>query len=232
MTVDSAVPRHIAFIMDGNGRWAQSKGLPRLEGHRAGIETIRKLANYALELKIPFITLYAFSSENWKRPPEEIKGLFKLMAQAIKKESEELHRRNVRLRHLGRTDGLDHNIVRDITEAVALTRDNTSLNLSIALNYGGRLELVDAVKNILARGAKPDDIDEQFVANHLYTAGLPDVDLLVRTAGEMRISNFLLWQSAYAEYYATPVFWPDFNKAEVEAALTEFSRRKRRFGGL
>jgi undecaprenyl diphosphate synthase len=232
MAVDSTVPRHIAFIMDGNGRWAQAKGLPRLEGHRAGIETIRKLANYALELKIPFITLYAFSSENWKRPPEEINGLFKLMAQAIKKESKELHSRNVRLRHLGRTDGLDLNIITDITEAVALTRDNTSLNLSIALNYGGRLELVDAVRNIIASGTKPDDIDEQFVANHLYTAGLPDVDLLVRTAGEMRISNFLLWQSAYAEYYATPVFWPDFNKAEVEAALAEFSRRKRRFGGL
>jgi len=154
------------------------------------------------------------------------------MAQAINKESQELHRNNVRIRHLGRTDGLDQQIVRDIAQAEELTCSNTGLNLSVALNYGGRQELVDAIRAILADKIMPNMVDEGIIASHLYTAGLPDVDLVVRTAGEMRISNFLLWQSAYAEYYATPVFWPDFDKNDVDAALVEFSRRRRRFGGL
>ena len=232
MAAEIALPRHIAFIMDGNGRWAQARGLPRLEGHRVGIEAIRRLASYATELAIPYITLYAFSTENWKRPAEEVRGLFKLMAQSIKKESRELHRNNVRIRHLGRVQGLDKPIVNDIAEAEGLTRSNTGLNLSIALNYGGRQELVDAIKAAIGAGIRAEDINENIISRHLYTAGLPDVDLLVRTAGEMRISNFLLWQSAYAEYYSTPVLWPDFDREDVDRALSEFSSRKRRFGGL
>ncbi len=232
MAVDIVLPRHIAFIMDGNGRWAQARGLPRLEGHRAGIDTIRRLAGYATELAIPYVTLYAFSTENWKRPAEEVGGLFRLMAQSIKKESQELHRNNVRIRHLGRTQGLDKKIVDDIAEVVELTRFNTGLNLSVALNYGGRQELVDALQAIVSEGGKAHGISENIISEHLYTADLPDVDLVVRTAGEMRISNFLLWQSAYAEYYSTPVLWPDFGRKDIDQALTEFSTRKRRFGGL
>jgi undecaprenyl diphosphate synthase len=227
-----SLPIHIAVIMDGNGRWAQARGLPRLEGHRAGIEAIRRLANSAQDLGIPYITLFAFSTENWKRPVEEVKGLFKLMAQSIKKESMELHRSNVRIRHLGRKEGLGENVIKDINDVIELTKGNTGLNLTIALNYGGRQEIVDALQSIIKTGLEPTEVNANTISERLYTAGLPDVDLVVRTAGEMRISNFLLWQSAYAEYYSTPVFWPDFNRAEVDKALAEFSRRKRRFGGL
>jgi undecaprenyl diphosphate synthase len=227
-----SLPIHIAVIMDGNGRWAQARGLPRLEGHRAGIEAIRRLANSAQDLGIPYITLFAFSTENWKRPVEEVKGLFKLMAQSIKKESMELHRSNVRIRHLGRKEGLGENVIKDINDVIELTKGNTGLNLTIALNYGGRQEIVDALQSIIKTGLEPKEVNANTISERLYTAGLPDVDLVVRTAGEMRISNFLLWQSAYAEYYSTPVFWPDFNRAEVDKALAEFSRRKRRFGGL
>ena len=227
-----ALPRHIAFIMDGNGRWAQARGLPRLEGHRAGVETIRRLANYTAELRIPYITLYAFSTENWKRPEEEVRGLFRLMAHSIKKESRELHNNNVRIRHLGQVPGLDPNIARDIAEVVELTRLNTGLNLSVALNYGGRQELVDAMRSIGAEKLRTEEVDEGAIDARLYTAGLPDVDLVVRTAGEMRISNFMLWQSAYAEYYTTSILWPDFGKDDLDKALSEFSRRRRRFGGL
>jgi undecaprenyl diphosphate synthase len=232
MTENPALPRHIAFIMDGNGRWAQARGLPRMEGHRAGVEAIRGLVRHLGKRGIPYITLYAFSTENWSRPEEEVQGLFKLMAQSIKKEAKELHKNNVRIHHLGRTAGLKDKIVRDIAEAVELTRYNTGLTLSIALNYGGRQEITAALRRIVASGIKPEDIDEKLVSGHLYTAGLPDIDLIVRTAGEMRISNFLLWQSAYAEYYATPVLWPDFNEVEADKALEAFAQRQRRFGGL
>jgi undecaprenyl diphosphate synthase len=232
MADNPALPRHIAFIMDGNGRWAQARGLLRLEGHRAGVDTIRRLASYTAELKIPYITLYAFSTENWSRPEDEVRGLFRLMAQSIKKESRELHKNNVRIRHLGQTTGLDPNIAKDIADVVGLTRLNTGLNLSVALNYGGRHELVNAMRRIAAEGIRAEEMDEGTIQAHLYSADLPDVDLVVRTAGEMRISNFLLWQSAYAEYYATPILWPDFDKSDLDKALDEFSRRKRRFGGL
>jgi len=232
MNETSLLPRHIAFIMDGNGRWAQSRGLPRLDGHRAGMEAIRNLTHHLGEIGIPYVTLYAFSTENWKRPIDEVKGLFRLMAQSIKKEARTLHENNVRIRHLGRTTGLSAKIVNDITAAAHLTRANTGLNLSIALNYGGRQELTDALRGIVAAGIKAEDINEDLISSRLYTADLPDVDLLIRTAGEMRVSNFLLWQSAYAEYYATPVLWPDFDTAEVDKALAEYAKRRRRFGGL
>jgi len=232
MTELPSLPRHIAFIMDGNGRWALARGLPRLEGHRAGMEAIRGLAQHLGKRGVPYVTLYAFSTENWNRPADEVRGLFRLMAQSIKKEARALHENNVRIRHLGRTDGLEAKIANDIAEAVELTRANTGLNLSIALNYGGRQELTDALRQLIAAKVKAEDVNEELVNAHLYTAELPDVDLLVRTAGEMRISNFLLWQSAYAEYYATPVLWPDFNDTEADKALADFSQRKRRFGGL
>lgn len=196
------------------------------------MEAIRGLARHLGELGISYVTLYAFSTENWKRPADEVKGLFRLMAQSIKKEARLLNKNNVRIRHLGHIDGLDAKIVSDITEAVELTRNNTGLNLSVALNYGGRQEITEVLRRLVAAGAKAEDINEELIKAHLYTAELPDVDLLVRTAGEMRISNFLLWQSAYAEYYATPVLWPDFNNAEADKALTDFSQRTRRFGGL
>ncbi|MCL2149705.1 MAG: polyprenyl diphosphate synthase [Dehalococcoidia bacterium] len=232
MTEAPPLPRHVAFIMDGNGRWALARGLPRLEGHRAGMETIRGLARHLGKRGIPYVTLYAFSTENWRRPADEIRGLFRLMAQSIKKEARALHENNVRIRHLGRTEGLDAKIVNDIAEAVELTSVNTGLNLSIALNYGGRQELTDALRRLVAAGVKTEDVNEALINAHLDTSELPDVDLLVRTAGEMRISNFLLWQSAYAEYYATPVLWPDFDSTEVDRALADFAHRKRRFGGL
>jgi len=231
--IESAIlPRHIAFIMDGNGRWAQTRGLPRLEGHRAGMEAIRNLIRHLGEKGIPYVTLYAFSTENWKRPADEVRGLFRLMAQSIKREARTLHKNNVRIRHLGRTTGLDAKIANDIAAAEELTCANTGLNLSIALNYGGRQEIADAIQKLITAGIKAADVSEELISTHLYTAGLPDVDLLVRTAGEMRISNFLLWQSAYAEYYATPILWPDFSCTEADKALADFAQRKRRFGGL
>lgn len=232
MTDPIPLPRHIAFIMDGNGRWATARGLPRLDGHRAGMEAIRDLIRHLGEKGIFYVTLYAFSTENWKRPADEVRGLFRLMAQSIKREARALHKNNVRIRHLGRTDGLDTKIINDITQAAELTRTNTGLNLSIALNYGGRQELADALKQIVATGIKAENVSEALINDYLYTADLPDVDLLVRTAGEMRVSNFLLWQSAYAEYYSTPVLWPDFNRAEADKALADFAQRKRRFGGI
>ena len=232
MTNPASLPRHVAFIMDGNGRWALARGLPRIEGHRAGMEAIRGLARHLGEKGIPYVTLYAFSTENWRRPEDEVRGLFHLMSQSLRREMRSLHENNVRIRHLGRIDRLEAKIAHDIAEAVELTRNNTGLNLSIALDYGGRQELVDAVKQLVSAGVKPEDVNEALINNSLYSTELPDVDLLVRTAGEMRISNFLLWQSAYAEYYATPALWPDFDNAEADKALADFAQRKRRFGGL
>ena len=227
-----ALPNHIAFIMDGNGRWAQARGLPRLEGHRAGMEAIRSLVRHLGERGISFITLYAFSTENWTRPEEEVNGLFLMMARSIKKEAAELNKNNVRVLHLGRTEGLSPRIVRKINEAIELTRNNDGLTLAVALNYGGRQEITDALRRAAVACLKPEEINEKTIAANLYTAGLPDVDLVVRTAGELRISNFLLWQSAYAEFYSTPVLWPDFGVDDADKALADFAQRKRRFGGL
>jgi undecaprenyl diphosphate synthase len=196
------------------------------------METIRSITRHLGEKGVPYVTLFAFSTENWKRPTDEVRGLFRLMAQSIKKEARALHENNVRIRHLGRVEGLDAKIVNDITEAAELTKANTGLNLSVALNYGGRQELTDALQRLVLAGVKAIDVNETLISTYLYTAELPDVDLLVRTAGEMRISNFLLWQSAYAEYYATPTLWPDFNNTEADKALADFAQRKRRFGGL
>lgn len=228
----SPLPQHVAIIMDGNGRWAKQRGLPRLAGHRAGTNNVRHVIETFAKHKVKHLTLYAFSTENWNRPESEVKGLFHILGQMIKRETMNLHRKGVRVGHLGRLDGLSPVLQRKVQEAIELTKDNTGLNLNVAFNYGGRVEILDAVRRILAEGLAPEDIDEALFSRYLYSAGLPDPDLIIRTAGEMRLSNFLLWQAAYSEYYATPTLWPDFGKEEIEAALAAYSQRQRRFGGL
>jgi undecaprenyl diphosphate synthase len=225
-------PTHIAIIMDGNGRWAQKRGLPRLEGHGAGVENLRSVIKYFSRLKLKYLTLYGFSTENWKRPKEEIDGLLSLMQEAIEAETLKLHQNDIKIRHLGRLDGFSPGLQRAITRAVELTKDNKGMTLSLAFDYGGRAEILDAVRRIIEEGVPPQKIDEQLFDSYLYTAGLPEVDLVIRTAGELRISNFLIWQAAYSEYYFTDVFWPDFDSKEIDKALLAYSRRQRRFGAL
>ena len=226
------LPNHIAFIMDGNGRWAEKRGLPRLEGHRAGMEATRAVIKHLGEKHIKYVTLYSFSTENWNRPKDEVNGLLGILEKSIKKEAKELHERGVRIRHLGHMDRLPQHLRQAIEEAIKLTSGNTEMTLSLAFDYGGRLEILDAVRNIIADGILPKDIDEKLFNSYLYTADLPEVDLVVRTGGDLRISNFLLWQSAYSEYYFTDVLWPDFNSQELDTALITYSQRQRRFGGL
>ena len=226
------LPNHIAIIMDGNGRWAQQRGLPRLEGHQAGVESLRSVIECLNEYQIKYVTLYGFSTENWKRPDDEISGLFHLTEEIIDEETVELHKRGVRLRHLGRLDGLSPRLKQAVIRAIKLTKNNTGMTLNFAFNYGGRAEILDAVRRLIAEGIPPQKIDEKLFNSYLYTAGLPDVDLVIRTGGELRISNFLMWQAAYSEYYFTEVLWPDFDKKEVEKALLSYSQRQRRFGGL
>lgn len=226
------LPRHVAIIMDGNGRWAERRGLPRLEGHRAGITAVRATVERLNQYQVKYVTVYSFSTENWRRPPEEVNGLFRLIEEMVDKEAEELHRNNIRVRHLGRLEGFSASIQQAIKKLVELTRNDTGLTLGFAFNYGGRLEIVDAVRQLVTEGIPAQKIDEEFLSRYLYTAGLPDVDLVIRTGGELRISNFLLWQAAYAEYYFTDVLWPDFDAVEVDNALLAYSQRRRRFGGL
>jgi len=226
------LPNHVAIIMDGNGRWAEQQGLPRLEGHRAGVENIRPIIECLDEYQIRYVTLYAFSTENWDRPEDEITGLLYLLEEALDKEAPELHKRGIRIRHLGRLDELTEGPQLAIKRAIELTKNNSGLTFSFAFNYGGRIEILDAVRRIIAKGIPPENIDENLFNSYLYTAGLPDVDLLIRTGGELRISNFLMWQAAYSEYYFTEVLWPNFDRKEVKKALTAYSQRQRRFGGL
>jgi len=227
------LPNHIAIIMDGNGRWAERRGLPRFEGHLAGLEsvrsTIRCLNN---QYQIKYVTLYSFSTENWNRPEDEVMSLFRLLEEIVDKETLELHKEGVKIRYLGHLQELPQGLQLAINRALELTKNNTGMTLSLALNYGGRTEILDAVCRMIAEGISPQSIDEKLFNNYLYTAGLPDVDLVIRTGGELRISNFLIWQSAYSEYYFTDVLWPDFDKKEVEKALLSYSQRQRRFGGL
>jgi undecaprenyl diphosphate synthase len=218
--------------MDGNGRWAKQRGLPRLEGHRAGVENMPSVIEYFIKLQLNYLTLYGFSTENWSRPEEEITGLFLLLGEIIDKETLKLHKRGVRLRHLGQLDRLPENLQLAINRAIELTKNNTGMNLNFALNYGGRAEILDAVCRIIAEGIPPENIDEKLFSSYLYTAGLPEVDLVIRTGGEFRISNFLMWQAAYSEYYFTKVLWPDFDSKEIDKALLSYSQRQRRFGGL
>ncbi len=226
------VPVHVGIIMDGNGRWARERGLPRLAGHRAGVENLRRVLRAAVEFGIQVLTLYAFSTENWGRPEEEVKGLLGLMERAIDRELPELHREGVQIRHIGRLDRVPERLKQKILHALDLTKDNKRLILNVAFNYGGRAEIVDAVRRIIEDGVPPDEVDEDLIGRYLYTAGLPDPDLIIRTSGEMRVSNFLIWQGAYAEYYVTPTYWPDFDKDEFYKALVAFSQRERRFGLL
>ena len=226
------MPNHVGIIMDGNGRWARDHGMFRLAGHRAGVENLRRVLRAAVELDVPVLTLYAFSTENWTRPEEEVRGLLRLLGEALEKEVDELHKNGVQLRHIGDLTPLSDALKRQIRTAVELTRNNDRLIANIAFNYGGRQEIVAAVRDIVREKIPAEDITADTIGAHLYTAGLPDVDLVIRTSGEFRVSNFMLWQGAYAEYYITPVYWPDFDKAEFYRALKAFGERDRRYGGL
>jgi undecaprenyl diphosphate synthase len=229
---DQPLPNHVAIIMDGNGRWAKERGLSRQAGHRAGTENIRRIIRYLGERGVPYLTLYAFSTENWTRPRPEVRALMSLVGRVIKREIRELNERGVRLVHLGRLDNLAPSLRRQVIDAIDLTKGNTEMTVAIAFDYGGRAEIVEAVRRIIADGLSPAQVDEETISSYLYTAGMPDPDLVIRTAGEMRLSNFLIWQAAYAEYYSTPVYWPDFGPESMEEALQAYAKRERRFGGL
>jgi len=232
MTATTGIPEHVALIMDGNGRWAEQRGLSRMEGHRAGYEKLHPVIMSLNRRGIGFVTLYAFSTENWSRPREEVEGLFQLLVEVIGSEAGELHKNGIRIRHIGRLEGLPEGVQQSIRAAERLTEGNAGMTLGVALNYGGRAEILDAARRLIAEGVPPEAITENLFSQYLYTAGFPDVDLVIRTSGEMRSSNFLIWQSAYSEYYFTPVLWPDFNEEEVERALQAYRQRQRRFGGL
>jgi len=227
---DSDLPRHVAIIMDGNRRWARQRGLPEVEGHAAGVEAIRTLLRHAVRRGVPVVTVYAFSRENWARSDDEVRALFELLEGAIRSETAELKSQGVRIRLLGRLDELPEDTRRSIGEALEETADGTRLLLNVAFNYAGRTEIVDAFRRIAASGIDPAAVDETTIAGALYTAGLPDPDLVIRTGGEQRLSNFLIWQAAYAELYTTEVLWPDFGADAFDAALLEFASRTRRFG--
>ena len=224
------LPRHVAIIMDGNRRWARQQGLPELDGHAAGVEAIREVLRHAVRRGVPVLTLYAFSRENWARSDDEVQGLFSLLEAAVRSETDELRRQGVRVRLLGRQDELPDETRGSIDEALDATSDGQRLLLNIAFNYAGRTELVDAVRKLVASSAPPESIDEAAITRALYTAGLPDPDLVIRTGGEQRLSNFLIWQAAYAELYFCEALWPDFGPAAFDEALLEFARRQRRFG--
>jgi len=226
------LPNHVAIIMDGNGRWAKQHGLPRLEGHQAGAENIRPIIKCLNQRHIKYVTLYGFSTENWNRPEDEVTGLLRLFEESINKYVSELHENGIKLCHFGHLEELPQGLQLAINKALELTKNNTRMTLSFALNYGGRLEILDAVRHIIAKGIPIQNIDEGLFNSYLYTGGLPDVDLVIRTSGEFRISNFLIWQAAYSEYYFTDVLWPDFNQKELEKALLAYSQRQRRFGRL
>jgi len=228
--IPSAVPLHVAIIMDGNGRWARARGLPRLAGHRAGVDNLRRVLEAATEFGIRYLTIYAFSTENWSRPPDEVRGLLNILEDVIDRELQSLNKNGVQLRHLGRLERLSPELQAKVHQAVELTKHNERLVLNIAWNYGGRDEIVQAMRHMMASGVLPEDVDEDLVSQHLYTAGIPDPDLIIRTSGELRVSNFLIWQGAYAEWYVTPTFWPDFGRDELLEALWEYARRDRRFG--
>ena len=230
------LPRHIAIIMDGNGRWAAQRGRPRIAGHRAGVEAVRAAVDTCARLGIGALTLYAFSTENWKRPRLEVDALMRMLKRYLRLELEEIHRQNIRFQPIGRIDALAESVRRELQKSVDRTSANTGMVLSVALNYGGRTEIVDAccaaVRRLQSEGRDPEEITEEHIERELYTRGLPELDLLVRTSGEMRISNFLLWQAAYSEIYVTETLWPDFRRQQLLEAVIDYQRRDRRFGGL
>lgn len=224
------VPTHVAIIMDGNGRWARARGLPRLAGHRAGTENIRRVIETCVEFGIEYLTIYAFSTENWGRPQDEVDGLMRLFEDVFDRELEELHRQGARLLLVGRLDGVRPSLKKKVLEGIELTKNNDRLTLNVAFNYGGRDEIVHAIQSIIKEGVKPEEVTTELVDQHLFTAGIPDPDLVIRTSGELRISNFLLWQSAYAEWIFTEVYWPDFDREELLKAIWDYAKRERRFG--
>jgi undecaprenyl diphosphate synthase len=224
--------KHVALIMDGNGRWAKKRGLPRIEGHRNGVKRVNEIIDTAVEIGLDAVTFYTFSMENWKRPSVEVNALMRLLDKYLRSEMRRLHKMNVVFRAIGDIGKLPVNIRKIIKDSEELTKNNTGLILSSALSYGGRTEIIHAAKTMMLAGVRPEDVDVKTFASYLYTAGIPDPDLIIRTSGEMRLSNFLLWQSAYAEFYFTDTLWPDFGREEFIAAVTEYQGRERRFGAL
>ncbi len=227
-----SIPAHLAIIMDGNGRWAQQKGLPRVSGHRAGTENLREVIEAAVEFGIQYLTIFAFSTENWTRPSEEVQGLMRIFRSMLDREIKNLHENGVQLRHLGCLDKIDNALQKKVAEAIELTKNNDTLILNIAFNYGGRDEILRAVKQLIKDGQDPENLDEETFGQYLYTADSPDPDLIIRTSGEFRLSNFLIWQGAYSEWYFTPTFWPDFGRDDLYEALTAYNQRNRRYGGV
>jgi undecaprenyl diphosphate synthase len=225
-----SVPHHVGIIMDGNGRWAQKRGMPRLVGHQAGVDNIRRVLESSVSHGIKVLTIYAFSTENWQRPLEEVTGLMRLLSLTINRQLGDLHKNGVQIRHSGRMAGIDPELQKQIRHALEVTQHNDRIVLNVAFNYGGRAEILDAVRSALADGISPDQLTEELFSRYLYTADLPDPDLIIRTGGEWRLSNFLIWQAAYAEYYTTPTYWPDFDEKELYKALHEYNARERRFG--
>jgi undecaprenyl diphosphate synthase len=232
MDKNSGLPLHVAIIMDGNGRWAERRGLPRLDGHQRGVQNARPTIEYLDNAGVKYVTLYTFSTENWNRPDDEVDGLFKILENMIGQEALELHKRGARIQHIGRLTNISRKLRKSINDAVKLTQNNDGINVGFAFNYGGRTEILDAIKNIVNDGIDVERLTEKEFQRYLYTGDYPDVDLVIRTGGEIRTSNFLIWQSAYSEYYFTPVLWPDFDEQELEKALQTYSQRQRRFGGL
>jgi len=232
MTQTDYPPQHVAIIMDGNGRWAKKRGLPRLVGHNAGGNNIRPVVKIFADYGVKYLTLYMFSTENWNRPRIEVAGLLSLLAKKINQETQAFHQENIRLVHLGRQDRLSKRLREKVQAAVELTKNNTGLTLCLAFDYGGRDEIVQAAKRIANSGIPADNIDESMFAQYLYCPDIPDPDLVIRTAGESRLSNFLIWEAAYSEFYFTPILWPDFGIKDVEEALSEYKRRQRRFGRI
>lgn len=230
------LPAHVAIIMDGNGRWARARGKQRIFGHRAGVESVRAIVDTSARLNLKAVTLYAFSTENWKRPAREVSGLMQMLKHYLRSELNELHRQNIKFQTIGKIEALDKSVQKEIARATEKTAANAGTILTIALNYGGRAEIVDAcraaVKNLLADGKSVEDLSENDIEENLYTKNLPEVDLLIRTSGEMRISNFLLWQLAYSEIYVTETLFPDFRRREIFAAMLDFQKRERRFGAV
>jgi len=226
------LPQHIAIIIDGNGRWARGRGLPRLFGHREGVTNAHRIVEALFDYGIKYITLYIFSTENWSRPEEEVKGIFQILLDRIGEEVKFAQRKGIRICHLGKLDALPSGLRSKIEEAVELTKSNKTMTVNLAINYGGRDEIIQAVRRLMHDGVPARSIDEALFSRYLYTAGIPDPDLIIRTGGEMRLSNFLLWQAAYAEFYFTPVLWPDFTPDEMDKALMAYRERQRRFGSL
>jgi undecaprenyl diphosphate synthase len=226
------VPSHLGIIMDGNGRWAKARGLPRLAGHRAGTENIRPVLEGCVEYGVPMLTIWAFSTENWRRPRVEVEGLIRLLGETIDRELDALHQEGVRLNHIGRRERLPKRLQQRVQEAIALTKNNTRITLNVAFDYGGRYEIVRAVQRIIQDRVPAEQVTEDLISHYLYTSDLPDPDFIVRTSGEFRTSNFMIWQGAYAEYYITPTYWPDFGKDELYEALRSYVKRDRRYGGI